>query len=530
MVRNLRFFNPSSNVEHQREQYSKRQSIHFHITFSQGYPVTAMEHRRAMVMPASEAEGEEMVPTSTCGQLKEDLFTVYTVPQVVRIRAPPLQICYLITFSLCATVMLCWLILTLQLFEFNEISISNSFVRLAPPWANSKSLCYDYDYDCSDSPEAWKPHYCDKAALTDLAERIHINFFQNGTFSKSRWLGGAPRINADCRYFDVHETLEEEGPPMVMTARTKTLQDRCASPAQEKCIWHNQGFDIDLVQNVEGFFLKIRHDVMASKVKASNSYSTGFLKIQGKEYQLPCSSEGSCDKKDFMSLKNVPSCNVSDCWSNKYFDYLSMDLILKAANLSLDSHIPLPSETDLESGSDLPRRFLGTSVGIDVKYENVHPGSIYPWQWYEFRKRYTYTFRKMGDYASETDLRDVSDTRRLFIRKSGIKVFVSFDGELASWSWSYAVKQLAIMQVVFTLTMIVVDKVILQTVFKFFPDFSHLPPMKKYYSELNTPAHHEFRKAQSASHLMSLIRDTNQQRFREMRKAFTEELPDDDSD
>ena len=422
----------------------------------------AMEYRRAMTMSVESSEdGDETVP-STWGRLIEDLFIVYTVPRVARIRAPPLQICYLITFSLCATVMLGWLILTLQLMEFNEISISNSFVRLAPPWANSKSLCYDYDYDCSDSPEAWTPHYCGKAALKDLAERLHINFFKNGTFSKSRWVGGAPRINADCRHFDVHETLEEEGRPMVMTARTRTLQDRCASPAQEKCIWHNQGFDIDLVQNVEGFFLKIRHDVMAAKVKASNSYSTGFVKIKEKEYQLPCSSEGSCDKKDLkdLSLSNVPSCNVSECWSTKYSDYLSIDLILKAANLSLDSHIPLPSEADLESGSDLPRRFLGTSVGIDVKYENANPGAIFPWpRWYEFRNRYTYNFRKMGDYASETDISGASDTRRLFIRKSGIKVFVSFDGKLASWSWSHAVKQLAIMQVVFTLTMVVVDKV-----------------------------------------------------------------------
>ena len=70
------------------------------------------------------------------------------------------------------------------------------------------------------------------------------------------------------------------------------------------------------------------------------------------------------------------------------------------------------------------------------------------------------------------------------------------------------------------------SQVILQTVFKFFPDFSHLPPMKRYYSELNSPTHYEFRSAQSASHLTNMVRDTNQQRFREMKKSFTE-LPDD---
>lgn len=70
------------------------------------------------------------------------------------------------------------------------------------------------------------------------------------------------------------------------------------------------------------------------------------------------------------------------------------------------------------------------------------------------------------------------------------------------------------------------SQVILQTVFKFFPDFSHLPPMKRYYSELNSPTRYEFRSAQSASHLTNMVRDTNQQRFREMKKSFTE-LPDD---
>ena len=463
-----------------------------------------------------------MVPTTTWGRLKEDLFIVYTVPRVARIHAPPLQICYLITFGLCAVMMLGWLVLTLQLMQFNEISISNSFVQLVPPWAKSRSLCYDYDYDCQDEPEAWIPHYCSKWALENLSQRIHINFFKNGTFSKARWPLGAPKIKARCRQFDAHEALEEEGRPMVMTARTISLQDRCVNPAQEKCIWHNQGFDIDLVQNVEGFYLKIRHDVIAAQVKASNAYSTGFVKLNGQQYQLPCSSEGSCDKDDAKDPKDL-SLNISDCWSTKYADYLSIDLILKAANLSLDSHIPLPSEAKLESDTDLPRRFLGASVGIDIKYENARRGKMFPWpKWYDFRKSYTYTFRRMGDYASETDISGASDTRRWLIRKSGIKVFVSFDGELATWSLQYAVKQLAIIQVVFTLTMVLVDKILLHVLFKFWPHFSHLPSMKRYYSELNSPDHEQFRKAQSASQLKHLVRDHDDIAFQHMRKSFRE--------
>ena len=204
-----------------------------------------------------------------------------------------------------------------------------------------------------------------------------------------------------------------------MTARTRTLQDRCANPAQEKCIWHNQGFNVDLVQNVEGFYLKIRHDVEAKKVKASNAYSTGFVNIAGKHYQMHCASEGSCDKGDLGHMKSMSVCNRTDCWSTKYADYLSMDLVLRAANMSLDAQLPMPSEANLKSASDLPRRFLGASLAIDIRYENVQPVRLWPLppQWFQFKNSYTYTFRKMGDYASETDISDASDTRRLLFAK-----------------------------------------------------------------------------------------------------------------
>ena len=471
----------------------------------------------------SETDSDE-VPTKGWGRLKEDLCMVYTVPRVARIRAPPLQLCYLFTFSFCAVGMLAWLVCTLQFMEFNEVSISNAFVQLVPPWANSKSLCYDYDYDCHDQPDTWKPHYCSDIALQNLSARLHENFFKNGTFSRARWPSGAPKISASCRQFDSHEVLEEEGKPMVMTARTRTLQDRCANPAQEKCIWHNQGFNVDLVQNVEGFYLKIRHDVEAKKVKASNAYSTGFVNIAGKHYQMHCASEGSCDKGDLGHMKSMSVCNRTDCWSTKYADYLSMDLVLRAANMSLDAQLPMPSEANLKSASDLPRRFLGASLAIDIRYENVQPVRLWPLppQWFQFKNSYTYTFRKMGDYASETDISDASDTRRLFIRKTGIKVFVSFNGELATTNWAYAVKQLAILQVVFTLAIFLVNKFILNVAFGFFERYSHIPAMKTYYAELNSPSHEQFRKAQTAKDLLGMVGERDKQVFRQMRKDFAQ--------
>eukprot|EP00438_Fugacium_kawagutii_P014947 Skav208342 [mRNA] locus=scaffold4040:12967:14187:+ [translate_table: standard] len=402
-------------------------------------------------MSAAPEDSTDMPATSFWGKLIEDLFFVYTVPRVARIRAPPLQRCYLLTFSACALLMLIYLISTLHLMKFNKISISNSFLQLAPPWANASSLCYDYDYDCAEGGVRKEPNYCSQSALQDLIGRIRTNFFKNGTFSRERWPHGTPDINARCREFDAHEAIEEEGKHMVMTARTTTMQTRCVNPAE--CVWHNDGFDIDIVQNVEGFFFKIRHNIMALNVQASNAFATGFVKVQGEKRQLHCTLDGSCDENDVKMVDlGVPFCNISQCWSTIYADYLSMDLVLEAANLSLDHHIPLPIEASLQSEIGLPRRYLGASLEIDIKYENVQPLVLYPWppKWYGFRTRYTYSFRQMGDYASETDISGLGShshfTVRRMIRNSGIKVFVVFSGELGSWNWVYAVKQLAIMQ------------------------------------------------------------------------------------
>lgn len=128
----------------------------------------------------------------------------------------------------------------------------------------------------------------------------------------------------------------------------------------------------------------------------------------------------------------------------------------------------------------------------------------------------------MGDYASETDISDASDTRRLFIRKTGIKVFVSFNGELATTNWAYAVKQLAILQVVFTLAIFLVNKFILNVAFGFFERYSHIPAMKTYYAELNSPSHEQFRKAQTAKDLLGMVGERDKQVFRQMRKDFAQ--------
>ena len=92
----------------------------------------------------------------------------------------------------------------------------------------------NYDYDCHDQPDTWKPHYCSDIALQNLSARLHENFFKNGTFSRARWPSGAPKISASCRQFDSHEVLEEEGKPMVMDCSHKnSTRSLCQPSARE---------------------------------------------------------------------------------------------------------------------------------------------------------------------------------------------------------------------------------------------------------------------------------------------------------
>ena len=247
------------------------------------------------------------------------------------------------------------------------------------------------------------------------------------------------------------------------------------------------------MQNVEDYFLKIRHDVVAQDVQASNAFSTGFLMVNGLRMQLHCAVKGACAAKDMDSEETVATCNKEECWSTKYADYLSMKLVLRAAKVDLDSRVPLPSETVNASDTKMSLRLLGASVSIDIEYENVQPAVMFPFRWRSSRSRYTYTFRKMSDYASEADLWHMTDSSRKFIRKAGIKIFVNFSGELASSSWLYTFKQLAILQVLGGLAIIFVNQVML-FIYGQFKSCKHLPAMKHYYGELLSPTHADFKK------------------------------------
>jgi len=412
----------------------------------------------------------------------------YEVPRTVKIHAAPLQIPRVMTYVAATVAVFAWMIQTLHVYEFNEISISNSFMQLAPPVDSS---CYDFDFDCDDKPETVPREYCMPNTLDNFASGLKTNLFGNHTtYSKVRWPLGPPDVKASCQRFDANDILEEEGEPLIMTARTLLSQIRCSAVEQEECVWQNQNLAVEFVRDVETFWLAIRHDVVAEGVQASNPASAGYVTVDGHQFRLECTHAACKAAGIHQNSGDAPSCGdigLEDgkCFSSKYADYLSLRLVLHAAGLSLNSTLPMPG--DLPSAARLPRRYHGASVGIDVKYSNVAPGAWRQWP-PGLKPSYTYTFRKMSDYAREIDVQHVDTQQRKLIRKSGIKIFISFSGKLGRWNPIFFLKQLAILNIIWGLTLWAVDKLLL-CIYTQLPYFKHLPAVRKYYAQDETPHH-----------------------------------------
>ena len=165
---------------------------------------------------------------------------LYEVPKKVRIHAPPLQVPRIVATLLVTLVVVLWLITRLRFYELNDISISNSFLQLAPPFG--VLACDGFDFNCDDIPNKNNslPSYCMEAALNRTQAVLRHDFFsQTNGYNKDRWPFGRPDVTAVCKRFDANDVLEEEGKPLIMTARTVVPQSRCNDNAGSGCIWRN---------------------------------------------------------------------------------------------------------------------------------------------------------------------------------------------------------------------------------------------------------------------------------------------------
>ncbi|CAE7668497.1 unnamed protein product, partial [Symbiodinium sp. CCMP2456] len=331
---------------------------------------------------------------------------LYEVPKKVLIHAPPLQVPRIVATLLVTLVVVVWLITGLRFYELNDISISNSFLQLAPPFG--MLACDGFDFNCDDIPSKSNniPSYCMEAALNRTQTVLHHDFFSrtNG-YNKDRWPFGRPDVTAVCKRFDANDVLEEEGHPLIMTARTVVPQSRCNGIAGLDCIWRNVGFSVEFVEDVETFWLVLRHEVMAEGVHLRNPTSAGYVVVNGQTFRLHCTHSACKEAGIHQNSGDVPSCKSlaggKACFSSTYADYLSLDLVLQAANVTLDSLLRMPGDSHRQSEPQISRRYLGASIAIDIRYTNTDPLSLWQWPNPGLKGSYIYTFRAMGDYAHE---------------------------------------------------------------------------------------------------------------------------------
>eukprot|EP00440_Ansanella_granifera_P055049 gb/GFBE01059674.1/.p1 GENE.gb/GFBE01059674.1/~~gb/GFBE01059674.1/.p1 ORF type:complete len:508 (+),score=78.52 gb/GFBE01059674.1/:1-1524(+) len=428
------------------------------------------------------------------GEHRTDCLHFYKVPRMVKIRAAPLQIPKFVFEVLAASGALFWLVWNLHFLEPTLIVSESSVIDLSFPQKNF-DVCHDPDVDCDDVGPQQKgtPPYCQNQTWPGLEDDTLNYFFTdhhgevNHEYSRARW-SEIPSVEIGCRRFDVHDIYKSHtGGPLLATAVTSIAQEQCSS---SDCIWKNRDFKLDYVYDAERFLLKVRHHVQTeNRARFKNLEGTAFIDIGGETRVIRCSkakeASGAC-RYDVQAWKrDYPSCSreEKECFSTGFADFISLQTLLEAANISMDDGI---------SGG-LPRRWWGTAVELDIEYSNSNPYDFwFNWPW-NTHLTYTYTARKMGDYVWQSEVNHANGNKRTLVRHSGINLFVSVHGKLAQFNAAYFLKVFAIFSVIVNLSKQFVDSFVL-FLYSHLPFFKHLPGIHRFYQYEETPHHHDIKR------------------------------------
>jgi len=414
----------------------------------------------------------------------------YEVQKMVKIRAAPLQIPKLVCEAICCVYALVWLVWHLHFLQHNEIATKNVVLDLSFPQKNF-NVCHDPDIDCDDvgtmNESATGASYCSNLVLANFRNDANQYFFTDSLgkheYSKARWME-KPDIDISCKVLDAHDVIRSGARgPLIATAITHVAQDKCEAG---NCIWKNRGFKVDLVDDVERFLVKLRHQVKkkdGSVVK--NPDATGFLVIAGERHVIRCTDAKEKSGDCFYDLEtwkdSFQSCEVAgegNCFSTGFADFISLKTLLLAANISMDDGI---------SGG-LPRRWWGTALAVDVEYSNNVPEDFWLHWPPQTHVTYTYSVRKLDDYVWESAVKYEGEQHRQLVRHSGINIVVSVHGNLHSFHAWHFVKVFAVFSIAFSLAVAFVDTAVL-FVYKRWPGHEHIPMLHEYYSYEETPDH-----------------------------------------
>ncbi|CAE7712234.1 unnamed protein product, partial [Symbiodinium necroappetens] len=374
--------------------------------------------------------------------------------------------------------------------------------------------CHDVDMDCDDLNQTSARPYCELSQLEAAKDALSKYFFTDSAqhnYSKSRW-PTLPKLLTGCGIYDMHDVFRKSSKNvMLATAFTKTRQRQCKD---EHCIWKNDGFEVTFVENVERFFLKLRHVVKLSKGGTlRNAHSTGFLKINDEIRLLACEPHkkklGECGYSKDSHARVAPCGDMTGdeaCFTTGFADFLSLRTLLNAANISLDEGIT----------QNVSRRWWGTHLSIDISYSNADPWTYWNFWRPEFLKlipTYTYSVRRSGDYAWYSH-HNTTGAHRKLTRMSGITMQFHLHGSMYSGSVMHFLKTLAIFTIIWEITMVVVANVML-FVYKHVACLSmaHLPHLRKYFRQMTTP-HHRIVAGLSYEALAKELQDLRQEAAR----------------
>ncbi|CAE7658986.1 unnamed protein product [Symbiodinium necroappetens] len=458
-----------------------------------------------------------------CG--RADFLRYYEVPKVAKIYAPPLQLPILFCQTLVTILALGFLIISLHLYEDVAVVSSTHTFDISFPQRNFDA-CHDVDFDCDDVGKSdltreeneKASSYCNEATLHELSNNMEKYFFSvndGHNYSRNRW-HSPPKLHPECKNFDVHGVFREDGPaPLIMTAQSIFSQKSCETePSMPRCIWENDNVRFEIVYDVERFLVKLRHDVVLDDGRRVESTdATGFMHFQADPnslYVVKCDpGKKDCDYSlpshaDFPPCGNTSSQKDSPCFSTGFADFISLEILLRAANTSLDEIV-----------SDLPRRWWGTYLQVDIRYSNddlqdYWLGSPGQFSQLQLRTRYVYSVRKLTDYVWNSQTISSSDTERTLVRHAGIRISVNVHGSLKAWSWLNVFRTLAIFGVLWKITVVMVD-VLMLALYRQIPTLRHLPHLRHYYSVTETP-HHDHMKKLSHEQL-----ELEKKRYREMK-------------
>eukprot|EP00441_Pelagodinium_beii_P001593 CAMPEP_0197687114 /NCGR_PEP_ID=MMETSP1338-20131121/103535_1 /TAXON_ID=43686 ORGANISM="Pelagodinium beii, Strain RCC1491" /NCGR_SAMPLE_ID=MMETSP1338 /ASSEMBLY_ACC=CAM_ASM_000754 /LENGTH=499 /DNA_ID=CAMNT_0043269163 /DNA_START=12 /DNA_END=1511 /DNA_ORIENTATION=- len=425
----------------------------------------------------------------------------YEVPRMIRIKAPPLQVPNLVFQIVGVLGVAQWLFWNLHFMQFLHVTESNSFVELTSPQKNF-AYCHDADIDCDDvgrkSEEPTSFSYCSEDAKEHFSEKAARYFFKDSyrssgdplhEYSEDRWDKDAPRTMLPaCHKFDKHDLLRDKSHgQLLVTAITTLDQERCADDA---CLWQNKGIDVVFVENIERFFIKLRHNIQTEDESEYFNSVAGFILQNGEEHLLPCEKEkeesGACSI-ELSSWKEFPDCG-EDCFSTGFADFIPLKTLLEAADISLDQ--------ELTGGGNLTRRWWGTNVLLDIEYSNINSWDFWLNWWPKPHMRYTYNVSKLDDYAThaetshngEGQVKTAVSHKRQLVRYSGVNLIVRVHGQVAQFYLNYFLRTMAVFVVVIQIAVSLVDTLVLRC-YRCLPGFTHLPAMYRYFRYSETLDH-----------------------------------------